>query len=212
MVFYVDDSTSMTTDEKIYQYFLDSSVDFEVGSSFSSEYMEITDSFGDKLEADKTPFYSYDHDRIYLPRNYGWYNINGTSYRIPEFTRIDNSGNGVYTCNYKNNNYIIGGGFLFDASYNFVFLENGFIEVNGNRHDVSPLSFFSQDYGAIRIYNYGEKNFELIQDAVGEITYNSNAGYRIVLNRGLFQAVNGEQYLIVSSPELLTSIEEKING
>ena len=212
IIFYLNDSTSMRMREMTYQFYLDTPVIHNEGASFSSEYMEIIEN-KDSLELDETPLYSSTSRRMYLPRNYGWFNVQpgGISYRIPEFTVVTNKGNAIISCKTDNKEFIISGGFLFDDSNNYIFLEYGDVTINNIRYDVSPLSFYSQSDGVFRVYDYDNNKIELIDYLDGDAVYKSKGGYQIKLNKGLYQDTNGDQFLIVSSPAVLDSIEKKGN-
>ena len=212
IIFYLDDSTSMRMKEKTYQYYLDTPVIHEEGASFSSEYMEIIEN-KNSMELDETPLYSSSSKRMYLPRNYGWFNVQpgGVSYRIPEFTVVTNKDNSTFSCKIDNKEFFISGGFLFDDSNNYIFLEYGDVIINDIRYSVSPLSFYSQSDGVYRIYDYDTNKIELIDSLTDDAVYRSKDGYEIKLNKGLYQDTSGNQFLIVSSPSVLDSIEKKGN-
>lgn len=210
VVYYVTSVTSMIAKEDLYQYFLDSPVTFKKGTTFSSEYMKSIGN--DKQEVAKTPFYSYTNKKIYLPRNYAWQTVgdNLKCYRIPEFSSIETEGNNIYKCLVNNKEYMISEGFIFDDSEDYVFFDKGSITLDDKVIDISPLSFYSGENGVIRIYDYEKDSLYLIEEKQATCRYTSNSGYSIMLNKGLYQNNKNEQFLLISSPEAVSSIERKV--
>lgn len=211
VVFYVSDSTSMTINEKSYQYYYNTPVEYDAGVSVSSEYMEIIEN-DERESIDYTPFYSKSDKRIYLPRNYGWVDPSDDSiYRIPEFTSITYGSDYLYRCTSNRKDYVISGGFLYDGydTYNYVFFDNGNIMLDDKSYNVGPLCFFSKTYEKTRIYIYDRDELILIDDNFSSASYRSSAGYMVDLDKGIFISKQGEKILLASSPSTLTSIEER---
>ncbi len=209
IMFYVNSSTSMKVNEDLYQYFFDAPVTYEKGTSFSSEYMEAIGN-NDHKDIEKTPFYSINEKKIYLPRNYAWKSISDYSYyRIPEFSSIINNGSSTFQCSVERKDYTLINGFLFDDSGNYIFLDSGIVYVGETGYSVSPLSFFSRDYEVIRVYDYENNEFHFINTNMNNPTYESNVGYKVELAKGLYQDIFGDQSLLAASPATALSITER---
>lgn len=211
VVLYVNDETSMIVPEETYQYLLDTPNTYNSGTKISSEYMEIID--GNSTYAiDHTPFYSTSSKRFYIPRNYSWHDVlNNRSFRIPEFTKVDLTSDYNVEFTIDNTAVRVANGFMFDDSNNFIFFDGGRIIVDRKAYEISQFSFYSQDSGVTRIYNYAGDEIYYFDEMVSNVIYTSNIGYSIVLNKGMYIDTSGYQYLLVSSPMAAQPIEERSN-
>lgn len=210
-IFYVNNITSLKLKEDVYQYFTISKVEYPSGTRIENKEMNsIVKGTKENSVADSTPFYSTKEDRIYLSKNYSWYPIEEIDkWRIPEFTSLLEQENDEYVCTINNKKYYIQGGFLVDDMNNYIFLDNGTITVDYDTYDVSKISFYSNDYDIVRIYDYATQKFIMIDKKVSSVKYKSVKGYSIDLFRGVYTDRNGDSVLIISSPSLLQSIEER---
>lgn len=213
VVFYVDKVTKLELKEKTYQYFAADVSEYEPGATISDEEMSSIININNKeYNIDPTPIYSYSAQRIYLPKTYSWYNGEDNSYwRVPEFSEITFNGS-IFSCVTNNKPYSMSSGFLFDNDSNYIFLDSGKITLdNKTSYKISPMSFYSQNYGMIRIYDYETRTPYIIEEKVKGATFNTNdGGYEISLSRGTFSH-SGVTTLLPASPTLLDSIEDRGN-
>ena len=208
IVFYVTSSTSMRVKEDVYQYYIDVPVTFEKGTTFSSEYMEVTSN--SRANVGNTPLYSTTDSKIYLPRNYVWENPSTDEhYRVPEFSSIVMHSAGYFDCTANLKTHAMKQGFLFDEGHNFIFLDKGTVALDDFVYDVSPLSFYSYEYGVTRIYDYAKDKLYFVEGKQSTAKYQSNTGYTVYLNKGMVQTSDNTQYLLVSSTKNVDSIEER---
>ena len=213
VVFYVDHVTSLEFKENVYQYYLTSFNEHKPGTTISDQNMSIILNDSDKnYSVDSTPFYSESEDKFYIPKSYSWFNPSvNWAWRVPEFTSIKKVGHGTTTfdCQLNQKEYQISGGILLDELSNYIFLEAGTVTINNKTYNVSPLSFFSQDYDVTRLYDYDTKDFIYVEDNLKSAIYKSVVGYSVDLRKGIYTSIQGEQTLITGSPSLLENIEKR---
>lgn len=213
VVFFVNKETSLRFDENIYQYFLDSPVEYSSDTVISSESMNTVLRNGDSsFSVDPTPFYSQNVDTFYVPKNYCWEDVqNNIGYRIPEFSKISSNNLSAYECTIEKKTFPIDGGFMYDDSFNYIFLEAGTVTIDGIPYDVSPMSFYSQEYEMIRLFNYENNQMSTFvkEEINSDAIYTSVTGYKVKLNKGIYDAKDGGEYLLPSSPSFLKNIEER---
>lgn len=214
VVLYVNRATSLVLDEDTYQYFSSTKVFHDKGVSLTNSEMS-TILIEDKSEVgvDNTPMYTYDESAIYLPESYSYASVdNNTFWRIPEFMKITRESNNAFSCTFNDDSYTIQHGFLFDANMNYIFLDSGTIYVNEyNTYKVSPFSFFSKEADEFfRIYGAYSHEFSIPKkDRSSTARFVSDAGYSIDLVRGVYTDNSGEEFLLIASPSLLPSIDER---
>lgn len=211
ILYYVNDITSLKFKEDVYQYSIDSRIDYPIGAKVENKDMNSIIKANDKNSiVDSSPFYSKNENRIYLAKSYTWYSINdGGLWRIPEFSSLLEQKNNAYICTINNKEYDIYDGFLVSGMNNYLFLDNGTITINYDTYNVSKMSFYSYDYEIIRIYDYENDKYIEIDEKVDSIEYKSVKGYSLDLLKGLYTNLSGERLLIVSSPDLLDSVEKR---
>lgn len=212
VILFVNKATSLVLEEDTYQYYCTSQMFYDTGSSLSnSEMSTILIDDQRELGVDSTPMYSKTSSAIYLPKSYSYCSVDdNTFWRIPEFMKLSLSSDGLVKCTFNDDYYEIKHGFLFDDGWNFIFLDSGKIYINNvPKYDVSPLSFFSKDYDFYRLYDFAKQEFTLPSSDVRNIKFVSDGGYSVDLYRGVYTDSNDEEQLLIASPSLLSSIEER---
>lgn len=212
VVLFVNRATSLVLEEDTYQYYCTSQIYYESGASLTnSEMSTIVIDETRETSVDNTPMYSKTSNAIYLPESYSYCSVDdNTFWRIPEFMKLSIDSTSLVKCTFNEDYYEIKHGFLFDDGFNYVFLDSGKIYVNNvPKYDVSTFSFFSKDFQLYRIYDYANKNFTQFSDEASNIKYVSDGGYSVDLYRGVYTDSSGEEQLLIASPSLLTSIDER---
>ena len=213
VIFYVNKATGLVLKEETYQYFGDKPTHHDEGTSLTnSEMSTIMIENKVNVGVEDTPLYSMDGKSIYLPESYSYYGVDtGELYRIPEFMKLTREANSeIIKCTFNDEYYEITHGFLFDGGINFIFLDEGQIIVNDmDKYPVSKFSFFSMEYDEFRIYNVSYDKFTNFERSTSNVKYESFSGYSIDLFRGLYRDKGGQETLLVASPSLLNSIEER---
>ncbi len=210
VIFYVDKETNLEFSEKTQQYYGTDVTYFEKGSVISNQEMATIIRQGDTdYSVDPTPFYALDSKRMYLSKSYSWVCFEDNSYwRIPEFTCMTLNNN-VYHCQLNNYSFDMSSGFLVDNNCNYIFLESGTLNLNGQIFKLSPMSFYSQEYGVVRIYDYDSDRLEVIEDKVKKSTLTFSGGYAVELAKGIMTTSLGNQTILPGSPANLNNIEDR---
>lgn len=212
VVLYVNKATSLVLEEDTYQYYCSTQVFHSTGVSLTnSEMSTILINDKNKEGVDNTPMYSNSNTSLYLPESYSYCSVDdGSFWRIPEFMKLTKENNSIVTCTFNDDYYEIRHGFLFDDGVNYIFLDSGKIVVNNSKsYPISSFSFFSKDYGIYRVYDVVNKNFSQFDMSTSNVTFVADSGYSIDLYRGLYTDDKGEEQLLVASPSLLPSIDER---
>lgn len=214
VILYVNRATSLVLDEDTYQYFSTTKVYHNTGVSLTnSEMSTILIEDKSEKEVDNTPMYTYDEKSIYLPETYSYACVdNNTFWRIPEFMKLTRGSSNTIACTFNDDSYEIQHGFLFDDNSNYIFLDSGKIYINEYTvYQVSPFSFFSKesdDY--FRVYNAYSHEFSIAnKDRASTARFVSDGNYSIDLVRGVYTDSSNEEILLIASPSLLPSIDER---
>lgn len=213
VVLYVNKATGLVLDEETYQYFGTTTTDHDVGTSLTnSEMSTIMTENNTNVGVEGTPLYSKTGNAIYLPESYSCYAVDTNEiFRIPEFMKLTKRANSeIIECTFNDEYYEITHGFLFDGGLNYIFLDEGQIVVNEmNTYPISKFSFFSMDYGMFRFYDISNDKFTQLEKNTSNVTYKAFSGYSVDLYRGVYTDKDGYESLLVASPSLLPSIEER---
>lgn len=213
VVLYVNKATGLVLKEETYQYFGTTATHHSEGTSLTnSEMSTIMTENKINVGVEDTPLYALDGKSIYLPQSYSYYAVDENYLcRIPEFMKLTREGTSeIIQCTFNDDYYEIGHGFLFDGSTNYIFLDDGQIIINDNTvYPISKFSFFSMDYGIYRIYDLSSDEITKIERDTSNIMYKSFGGYSIDLYRGVYVDRDGRESLLVASPSLLPSIDER---
>ena len=213
VVLFVNKATSLVLEEDTYQYYCTTQVFHNTGVSLTnSEMSTILINDKEKEGVDNTPMYSRDNMSIYLPESYSYCSSDdGSFWRIPEFMKLTRASNNVIECSFNDDYYEIKHGFLFDGGLNYIFLDSGEIYVGGiSKYRVSVFSFFSMEYSMYRVYDTATNSFyPFDRDKTSDIKFVSDRGYSIDLFKGSYTNERGEEQLLIASPSLLHSIDER---
>lgn len=212
VIFFVNKATSLVMDEDTFQYYCTSQIYYEPGASLTnSEMSTIIIDNTRETSVDNTPLYSKNNNAIYLPESYSYCSVDdNTFWRIPEFMKLTVDDQNLIKCTFNDDYYEIKHGFLFDDGFNYVFLDSGKIYINDiPTYSVSTFSFFSKDFQLYRVYDTSTKEFKQFSNEASNIKYVSNGGYSVDLYRGVYTDSNDEEQLLIASPSLLTSIDER---
>lgn len=212
VILFVNKATSLELKEDTFQYYCTSQIYYEPGSSLTnSEMSTIIVDDTRETSVDNTPLYSKAGNAIYLPESYSYCSVDdNTFWRIPEFMKLTVDSNHLVTCTFNEDYYEIKHGFLFDDGFNYIFLDSGKIYINDvPKYSVSTFSFFSKDFQLYRIYDTGSKEFIQFANETSNVKYVSDGGYSVDLYRGVYTDSKDEEQLLIASPSLLTSIDER---
>lgn len=214
VILFVNRATSLVLDEDTYQYFSTTKVYHDTGVSLTnSEMSTILIEDKSEKEVDNTPMYTYDESSIYLPESYSYASTdNNTFWRIPEFMKLTRDSSNNIACTFNDDSYQIQHGFLFDENNNYIFLDSGKVYVDEHTSfQVSPFSFFSKEADDFfRIYNAYSHEFSIpTKNRSTTARFVSDSNYSIDLVRGVYTDNNGEEFLLIASPSLLSSIDER---
>lgn len=214
VLLFVNKATSLVLEEDTYQYFSTTKVFHNTGVSLTNSEMS-TILIEDKSEVgvDNTPMYTKDGRAIYLPESYSYCSVDNNSFwRIPEFMKLTRDANNNITCTFNDDMYEIQHGFLFDDNRNYIFIDSGKIYLNEyTTYQISPFSFFSKESDeCFRIYNLFSDEFSIPdKDNTSTARFVSDSGYTVDLIRGVYTDKKGEEFLLVASPSLLSSIDKR---
>lgn len=213
VVLYVNKATGLVLREETYQYFGISPTNHAEGTSLTNSEMS-TIMIENKINVgvEDTPLYSLDGSSIYLPESYSCYAVDTNEiFRIPEFMKLTKEGNNeIIKCTFNDDYYEITHGFLFDGGINYIFLDDGEIIFNEmDRYPISRFSFFSMEYDMYRVYNIMDGSFTSLEKTTSNVKYKSFSGYTVDLFRGVYTDKDGYDSLLVASPSLLPSIDER---
>lgn len=212
IIFYVNKVTSLEFEEPVYQYIDNVEVNHEIGTTIADQNMStILFENDNEYGVDPTPFYSKNKKQIYIPKSFSWYSVEEDgAWRVPEFTLIQSLGENVYRCELEQAEYNIVGGFLVDEATTYVFLEAGTITLDYKTYQVSPFSFFSQEGGVSRIFDYETNKFYFFEEKIKtDVIYKSVGGYSIDLKKGRYTDRQNITTLLPASPSILTNVEER---
>lgn len=196
-----------------YQYAFTEKYEFNAGSVMKQgrSAMTISDIHNpEEFYVDRTPVYESEDTRMYLTADACWFDpVNLKEWRIPALSSIAVGSDGIITCTVGKKSYVLPGGFLNDCQGTYILLDRCTVLFNGQYIPVEPFSFFSTEFGIVRLYNYGDHEFYSSEDMIGKFSLDAKRGYTLDMSTGIFTSSEGDTRLLIASPKFLHDLEER---
>lgn len=207
----VNSQSQVKMKEPVYQFFMEQKAEYDKNVKvIENERGVIFKEDGKKSAGDISPIYTSDSKALYLAEEMYWVDTEGDrEWRVPAFSRLEMDKKGVIWYVSGKNKTRMSSGFLYNGRGTCIFLEPAEVVLKGHAYKADAFSFYSSAAGLFRLYIYGEDTIEFAEEVTSNTTANGKSGYMADFTTGLYTAPNGVQRLLVSSPELLKSIEER---
>lgn len=211
--FFITREAQVEIADECYQFAFTEKYEFNSGSVIKKSETAVT--IADRREpedfyADNTPVYESANTRLYLTADACWFDpVNLREWRIPALSSIEISDDEVITCVVGKKRIVLPGGFLNDCQGTYILLDRCTVLFNGKYIQVEPFSFYSSEFGIVRLYNYGDRQFYSSEDMIGKFSLDAKKGYNLDLSTGIFTSAEGETRLLVASPQFLHDLEER---
>ena len=208
---FINHETRVKAGEPVYQFFMEQKAEYGKDvAMIESDKGLIFEENGEKNAGDITPVYAAETKALYLPDDMYWVDTEGDrEWRIPAFSRLEMDENGVIWYGAGDDRTRMNSGFLYNGRGTCVFLETAEVILGGHAYMADAFSFYSSASGMYRLYIYGDNTLEVKEEINANTVAHGTSGYSADFTTGMYTSPGGTQRLLVSSPEVLKSIEER---
>lgn len=208
---FMNKETKIVVGEDVYQFSREKRYDYQAGITLlQGKYDIVIDTEEEEVNGDATPLYSNAAPALYLARDVSWCDpTTGLEWFIPAFTRLEQDAVGRFRCEFRKENVQFDGGIINDCRGTYLFLDYTELQIGGRIVDLTPLSFCSVLRNTARIYDYESGQLSVMETGSENLIARVPRGYRVDLTRGIFTDAEGNSRLMVASPKVLQSIEDR---
>lgn len=198
-----------TIKENAYQYYFGEKFNYPANSKLriSDDKETILTMNNQDSYLDSTPIFYTEKDGILLPKTMEYININKNRLQsVSFFSEVLKNGNNLSL--YKSSRKInIDGGFLFDGSNIYIFLEPFTAKIGSREIDIEPFSFAEVLYNqSVSIYLKDKDEYLMMDYNYSDFLVKAKSGYSINLNTDVLIRLDGSEELLFSNPDLLKPV------
>lgn len=201
---------SYTVEGTAYRYYAGQATRVAEGSVLSrtGEGETIMLSGGSQSELTSIPVYFEDRQAILLPQPMIYYAADGANgVRVECFSEIRYADHGGASVVSGGKEIPLSGGFLYDGTDTYLFIEPVTLYFNGYKLELGQLSYLVADYqNSMMVYNRGDGAMMLEPITGGARVETVNGRYTVELIEDSMTMGDGTRRLLFTRPELLDSI------